>query len=159
MLHQSMDREMLAVVSQNARVRAGTTIGFNHLRRRLFFALAERPHVKHFVPSYRTHIVVFAGYVAHVCRYLSSNFITLAAGAGVFLQLSVVATCASRTLSKRRATCLLRSAYGERFSNHHRRNFASRHGDILRVSTALRLRDHFSIQDQMLKGCVARAAV
>ena len=32
MLHLSTDGEMLAVVSQNARVRAGTTTGFNHLR-------------------------------------------------------------------------------------------------------------------------------
>ena len=113
-----------------------------------------------FVPAYRTRIVGFAGYFDRACVQTSVfEFQHLDCGCGCCLQLSAVATCASRTLSKRRATCLLRSAYGERFSNHLRRNFASRHGDILRVSTALRLRDNFSTQDQMFKGCAARAAV
>ena len=102
-----------------------------------------------FVPAYCTHIVVFAGYFAHVCRYLPSNFITLAAGAGDFFkQLGVGCyVCESQSPRKVERLVLLHSAYDERRPNHHRRNLAPRHGVILRVSTALRLRDHFYAQD------------
>ena len=54
---------------------------------------------------------------------------------------------------------LLHSTLNERCSNHHRRNFASRHGVLLKVSAALHLRDHCFAQDQMFKGCAERVAL
>ena len=48
-------------------------------------ALADGPHVKHlFQHTAPTMLVSLVTLTAHVCRYLSPNFITLAAGAGAF---------------------------------------------------------------------------
>ena len=54
---------------------------------------------------------------------------------------------------------MLHSAFDERCSNHHRRNFAPENGVFLRVSTTLRLRDHFCAEGQMFRLRGARVAL
>ena len=99
-----------------------------------FFCARRLPVCHAFVSPYRIKLSVsFAIWTAHVCRYLSWNFSTSAAGEKLFAmergchvydgrRPSLSSPPVSRGVERH---VLLHSAFDGRCSNHHRRNFAS----------------------------------